>query len=419
MKLKFGRTLLVGTAFLAISSFWSLYDGIVPLILKNTFALNDTLAGFIMALDNILALFMLPLFGSLSDKLKTPLGRRTPFIIGGTAVAVVSMLMIPVAARIHSLTLMMVSLGITLFAMGTYRSPAVALMPDVTPKPLRSKANAIINLMGTFGGIMALGLIAALVPKGDNPNYLPVFSSVAAIMVAAVVVLVATIRENKLRVPDDPEEAEEEAANAPLSPEKRTSLLLILASVFLWFAGYNAVTTAFSKYANIRWGLEGGAFAYTLMVAQAAAAIAFLPVGVLSGKLGRRKVILLGVGLLTLVFASAALFKQFHVSMFVLFALAGVAWAAINVNSFPMVVELSRGSNIGKYTGYYYTASMAAQIITPIVSGALLEYAGYWTLFPYGAFFVALSFITMLFVRHGDSKPVKKVFFEEYAEMDT
>ena len=406
-KLNVKRTILTGLAFLSISAFWQVYDSIIPLILKEDFAIGDTIAGGIMALDNVLALFLLPLFGTLSDRTHTRLGRRMPFIVCGTALAVVCMLQLPLAANARSLVWFLCALGLTLLSMGLYRSPAVALMPDLTPKPLRSNGNAVINLMGSVGGIASLALIALLVPKTDHPSYLTLYAAVACIMAAAVAVLACTIRENRMRVPDEPGQERRDSPSRGLSlPEKR-SLVLILASVFFWFMGYNAVTTAFSKYARFYWNLTGGAFSYTLIVAQAAAICAYLPVAALSGKIGRRKTILCGVALLAAVFGSAALFQSFNASMFVLFALAGIAWAAINVNSYPMVVELARGADVGRYTGFYYTFSMAAQILTPILSGALLENVGYGTLFPYGALCVAVSFVTMLFVRHGDARTEK------------
>lgn len=407
-KLNVRRTILTGLAFLSISAFWQVYDTIIPLILKEHFAVGDTISGGIMALDNVLAIVLLPMFGTMSDKTNTRLGRRMPFILVGTAFAVIFMVQLPMAANAHNLIWFMCALGLTLLAMGLYRSPAVALMPDLTPRPLRSKGNAVINLMGSVGGILSLGLIAALVPKGEQPSYTLLFFVVACIMVVAVLVLALTIRENKMRVRDDAEDKpNDSAASGTLSSAEKRSLVLILASVFCWFMGYNAVTTAFSKYARFYWGLTGGSFSYTMIVAQAAAICAYLPVASLSQRIGRRKTILCGVALLTAVFIGAACFTTFNAGMFVLFALAGIAWAAINVNSYPMVVELAKGADVGKYTGFYYTFSMAAQIITPILSGALLENVGYHTLFPYGAVCVAVSFVTMCFVRHGDAKTEK------------
>ena len=244
MKLNTKRTILVGLAFLSISAFWQLYDSIIPLILKNTFHISDTISGGIMAIDNVLALFMLPFFGSLSDKVHTKLGRRTPFILCGTAAAVIAMLFLPFADNIGSLALFVVALCVTLIAMGSYRSPAVSLMPDVTPKPLRSKANAIINLMGAVGGVISLILISTLVPKTGKPNYLPIFLIVALVMVAAVLLLLWKIKENPLReerekIDRDLDIAEgtveeTQTANAPMPPEVKRSLILILISVSFW-----------------------------------------------------------------------------------------------------------------------------------------------------------------------------------------
>ena len=416
MKLTTRRTILVGLAFLSISAFWQLYDSLIPLILKNTFQVSDTISGGIMAIDNVLAVFMLPLFGSLSDRLHTRIGRRMPFILCGTAAAVIAMLFLPFADNIGSLALFVTALFVTLIAMGSYRSPAVSLMPDVTPKPLRSKANAIINLMGAVGGVISLILISALVPKEGKPDYFPIFLIVAAVMVFSVLLLLWKIRENPLRTErekidaglSETEEADEAPAKTTLDPAVRRSLVLILISVACWFMGYNAVTTAFSRYAQIYWGIQGGGFANCLLIATAAAILSYIPVGSIASRVGRKKTILGGVVLLASMFAIGATVKEYHIWINGLFALVGVAWAAINVNSYPMVVEMSKGSDIGKFTGFYYTFSMAAQIVTPILSGFLLEHVGYFILFPYAAFFVVIAFFTMLFVRHGDSRPLPK-----------
>ena len=416
MKLNTRRTILVGLAFLSISAFWQLYDSLIPLILKNTFQVSDTISGGIMAIDNVLAVFMLPLFGSLSDRVHTRIGRRMPFILCGTAAAVIAMLFLPFADNIGSLALFVTALFVTLIAMGSYRSPAVSLMPDVTPKPLRSKANAIINLMGAVGGVISLILISALVPKEGKPDYFPIFLIVAAVMVFSVLLLLWKIRENPLRTErekidaglSETEEADEAPAKTTLDPAVRRSLVLILISVACWFMGYNAVTTAFSRYAQIYWGIQGGGFANCLLIATAAAILSYIPVGSIASRVGRKKTILGGVVLLASMFAIGAAVKEYHIWINGLFALVGVAWAAINVNSYPMVVEMSKGSDIGKFTGFYYTFSMAAQIVTPILSGFLLEHVGYFILFPYAALFVVIAFFTMLFVRHGDSRPLPK-----------
>lgn len=428
MKLNYKRTVLIGLAFLTISAFWQMYDNVIPLILKNTFGLGETVTGAIMAADNVLALFLLPVFGSLSDKVKTPIGRRMPFILGGTALAFVFIMLLPFADNTENLILFVVGLFVLLIAMGTYRSPAVALMPDLTPKALRSKANAIINLMGAVGGVFTLIMIKILVGKGDRPNYYPLFTAVGVLMVVGVIVLFFTIKENKLRkevgveseASNEDEDAVSNEANVsgPLPKDVKKSLVFILMSVAFWFIAYNAVTTAFSRYATHVWGLEGGGYADCLMIATVAAIISYIPIGAISSKIGRKKTIQIGIVLLGSCFLVAALYPTYHVTMVIFFAIIGFAWAAIGVNSYPMVVEMSKAGDVGKYTGLYYTFSMAAQVITPILSGALLEHVSYRTLFPYSVTFCVLAFITMSQVKHGDSKPIPKKDVLENLDVD-
>lgn len=423
MKLNYKRTFFVGMAFLSISAFWQMYDNIIPLILQNTFHLNETIIGAIMAMDNVLAVFLLPVIGTMSDKVDTKMGKRTPFIIGGTFAAAICMMLLPLADHYKMLGLFIVALALTLIAMAMYRSPAVALMPDLTPKPLRSSANAVINLMGAVGAIYALILIRLLVKKEEHPSYLPVFLGVVGIMVLAVVILVATINEKKIAAkiaeeyPEEAEEEKEKEEHGLPAPVKR-SLVLILVSIFLWFTAYNAVTTAFSRYAVTVWGMEGGGFASCLMVAMVAAIISYIPIGIVSSKIGRKKSILIGLVMMFISYTSVFFYPTYNVTANIFFAIIGIGWAAISVNSLPMVVEMSKGSDIGKYTGLYYTFSMTAQIFTPIVSGALLQYVSYSTLFPYAMFFTACAFVTMMMVKHGDSKPMKKENVLENFDVD-
>lgn len=422
MKLNYRRTFFIGLAFLSICAFWQMYDNIIPLILQQTFHLNETITGAIMAADNVLAVFLLPVLGSLSDRVDTKWGKRTPFIVAGTALAVVLMLLLPVADRAANLALFVISLFFLLIAMGLYRSPAVALMPDLTPKPLRSQANAIINLMGAVGGVYTLILISLLLKGDGRRDYMPVFLGVAFIMVAAVVLLVITIREKKLAAQVEAEnlsgESEEEViadTTGELAPEVKKSLKMILLSIFLWFAAYNAVTTAFSRYATTVWKMEGGGFANCLMVATVAAIIGYIPIGYISAKIGRKKTIQGGLVLMLLSYFAAIFFNQYHPAINIGFALIGMGWAAISVNSLPMVVEMCSSGDVGKYTGLYYTFSMSAQIFTPILSGALLQYVSYRTLFPYACVFTVAAMVTMSMVRHGDNKPeVRKNILENF-----
>jgi len=423
LKLDYKRTFFLGLAFLSVSAFWQLYDNIIPLMLQNTFGIGETMTGTVMAMDNVLALFLLPFFGALSDRTDTKLGKRTPFIVFGTIAAVIFMILIPIADNMKSFPLFFISLGAVLFAMSTYRSPAVALMPDLTPKPLRSKANSIINLMGAVGGIITLISISLLVPKEYNPSYLPVFIVIALLMITAVAILLLTIKEKKLgrkvkeEYPeDDVDNIEESSKEMP--SDVRRSLNFILASIFLWFTAYNAVTTAFSRYAARVWGLQGGSFANALMVAMGAAIISFIPIGIIASHIGRKKTILAGIALMSLSYLAGFMFVKYSPLINVVFAFTGIGWAAINVNSYPMVVEMSKSGDVGKYTGLYYTFSMSAQIMTPILSGFLLENVSYRTLFPYSVIFSVFSMITMLQVKHGDSRPSKKKSALEHYDVD-
>ena len=503
MKLNYKRTLFVGFAFFLICAFWQAYDTIVPKILTDRFGMSQLWSGAIMAVDNVLALFMLPLFGILSDRTKSKMGRRTPFIIFGTLIAAAALIslsfvdsmqlgrlgnisdinseearavlydyeysaplatpdgeeyaladigretFIKIPATLEdgkanpdytnyvvparsayiaeeivgkdpsALITFIAVLFVLLLSMATFRTPAVALMPDVTPRPLRSKANAVINLMGTIGGSLILGLGIILATGSTMNTYMPYtvyFCIVAGIMLVCLVVFLATVRErkfvaemeqvsreNNIKEGNDEDDA---AGSRKLSASEKVSLILLLASVVLWFFGYNAVTSKYSVYAGRVLQLD---YNSTLLVANIAALIAYLPVGMIATKVGRKKTILAGIVMLSGAFLTASFLDAGTPLpvMMILFAIAGIGWATINVNSFPMVVELARGGNVGKYTGFYYTASMAAQTITPLVSGFLMDTLGMKTLFPYAAIFAACAFVTMLFVRHGDSKPTK------------
>lgn len=425
MKLNYRRTVFVGLAFMSICAFWQVYDNIIPLILKYTFHVDDTLTGVVMAMDNILALVMLPMFGKFSDKTRTAIGRRMPYILGGTIGALLFMFLLPLAERTENLALFFIGLALVLISMATYRSPAVALMPDVTPKPLRSQGNAVINLMGAVGGMLMLAAMQFLLPgakEGEayRPNYLPIFIVLGVCMAVCVALLFWKINEPKCvaemeaesaGLEEEPEPEKNAGTGEKLKGPQLRSLLLILASVALWFMGYNAVTSGFSRYATQE---LNGSFSMILMVCTAAAIVSYLPVGWVAARIGRKKTILLGVLMLGCSFAAAAFFHAVTPPLYVFFILAGMGWAFINVNSYPMVVELSSGSDVGRYTGYYYTVSMTAQIITPVFSGFLMGHVGYRTLFPYAAFFVFASFVTMLFVRHGDARPEAKKGLEAF-----
>ena len=515
MKLNYKRIILVGFAFFLIQAFWQAYDNTIPMILTNKFGMSQAWSGAIMALDNVLALFMLPLFGAISDKHHSKWGRRTPFIVVGTLIAAVMLIALSFVdnAQLHhisdvaaiddpaaletiydreadetlltpggqkfvlsrqftkeeftqirsqitvdgatvtnpdytnyvmparqacawdatakspvTLVFFIALLLVILVSMSVFRSPAVALMPDVTLKPLRSKANAVINLMGSAGGILVLVLgmvFATSAVRNSLMSYTGYFAVIAAIMLAALVVFMLTVRENEWAAEMQQQsvvlglEDKEEAATGErkLSVDEVKSLIFLLLSIVLWFFGYNAVTSKYSVYAS---NILHKDYNLTLIIAQAAAIISYLPVGFIASRVGRKKTILAGVVMLTAAFTTASFMSAESPTMLMnaMFALAGIAWATINVNSFPMVVEMCSGGNVGKYTGFYYTASMAAQVATPMLSGLLMDRMGMHVLFPYAAVFTALAFVTMLFVRHGDSKPEVKRGLEALDEME-
>ena len=436
MKLNYKRTFFIGLAFLSITAFWTFYDNEIPKILKYTFGLGETVTGAIMALDNVFALFLLPLFGAFSDRTDTKIGKRMPYILAGTGLSALFFVILIQAARPSgSIVFFIIVLLLLLISMGIYRSPAVSLMPDLTPAPLRSAANSIINLMGALGGVFTLVMTMLLLKSnGDESrtNYTPLMVSIVLCLVISVVIQFFTVNENKIKKEIDAQgglqslgeemakDVKESLSNVgkKLPKDVFKSLVFLLLSVVFWYMAYNAVTTAFTRYVAEVWHMEGGSYAGTMMIATVAAVLSYIPVGKISSKLGRKKVILFGVVLMSICYISIATMNSATGIINVFFALIGIGWAAINVNSYPMVVEMSKAGDIGKYTGTYYTFSMAAQVFTPILSGFLLEHVSYRTLFPYAFVFSTLAFFTMLMVKHGDSRPDAKKSVLEHFDVD-
>ena len=439
MKLDTKKTFLVGFAFLAITAFWQMYDGLIPKMLKETFGLGTTVSGIIMAADNVLALFLLPLFGRISDRCNTRIGKRRPFIIVGMIFTMLLMIWIPIIDNSYFATpspsKIILFIGVLFFlliVMSFYRSPAVALMPDITPKPLRSKANAIINLMGAVGGVLYLIFTSVMYPSSKTENvphvnYIPLFVAVIAVIFISLIMIIFFVNEPKLAKKQQeyedahPEEnlSELNENNKAVMPKAvKRSLIFLLLSVAFWYIGYNGISTFFTTFTQEVWGVGIGGASLCLTIATASAIVCYIPAGILASKIGRKKTIIAGVLLLAasflIGFIYTLLVNTFHPALYVLFAFVGIAWATINVNSFPMVVEMCHGSDIGKFTGLYYTFSMAAQIITPIVAGFLIERIDYKILFLYSAIFVFLSFVTMCFVMHGDTKIERKKGLEAF-----
>lgn len=533
MKLDYKKIFYVGLAFFIITIFWQTYDNIIAKIMIDKFGLNQTWSGVIMALDNVLALFMLPLFGAISDRSNYKKGRRTPFIIVGTIIAAFAFMGLSYMDSVQTKRIeqteiiglytdykdsderrletfwdgllqdmqterlakldaglisqstydkwvtntydqieqiltdntstelsvgdlaylsdyyqtylstlaweetisnpfnfvtFVVVLLVALVAMSVFRSPAVSLMPDVTIKPLRSKANAVINLMGAAAGTTSLILLTVLGLSGKSyVHYTLAFVIVGIIMLIFLGLFLWKVNEPKLvqeKIALDKqfnlEEDEDDSSDMHQLPrDKKISLILILVSVFLWFMGYNAVISKVSDY--VPHVLQLSSFTLPLLVANVTAIIAFIPIGILSTKIGRKKSILIGIVILAVCFGSASFVNEDSGwIMYIIFGLTGIGWATINVNSYPMVVELAKGSNVGKYTGYYYAFSMGAQILTPILSGVFMDYVfkTRLVLFPYAAIFVAASFITMLLTKHGDAVHLEQKSLLENFDVD-
>lgn len=418
LKLNTKRTFYIGFSFFTILMLWQVYNYYCPMfleeLLNSTFGAGDYnyLIGIIMALDNILALFMLPLFGALSDKTKTKLGKRMPYIIVGTIISLLAFPFIPFLYIKNSLVGVSLMMGLILIAMNIYRSPSVALMPDVTPKPLRAQANAIINFVGYIGAIIGALLTMVFTKKqADGVSLVRditiwPFLIVSFLLIVALVVLVLKIRENKIVAEMQNEMAEGEKLSEteetilddkPLGKTDKTNLWLLIFSVFLWYFAFNAVETFGSLYAkNI---LKTNSWGLATSVLAVASLIAFLPSGWLSKKIGRKNSIILGLGLMIFSLTCAFFVKTFGIILILLFAIAGVGWAIINVNSYPMFVELSSNKNLGKFTGYYYTASQIAQSITPIIIGFVMDWLGYRAYFPYATIFMIIALIVFVFVK--------------------
>ena len=592
MRLNYKNTILVGFAFAIISAFWYAYDFLVPLMLNRTFGLSDAMRGLVMGLDNILALVLLPLFGTISDKVNTKMGKRTPFLLVGTILSVVCLVILPVVENIQTaevkktmdssvitveqaydnaiandiLTLdkitaadekstsiegvmkaymlsnkkadgtsydlnnkedvktafksitnkdvmaynyvflpcqnvqklarvydsekptgisrddfirttekivesgksaknlaynekiqpivedyiyhnytaknpgvlvgFMIMLFLLLLAMASFRSPAVALMPDVTPKPLRSKANAIINLMGGVGQVLVMLFMSTIILKfvssGAYDNYIWAWTVVGVLMIIMLGIYMGTVRENKLVQQkkdlcaefgfdddDDTEEAKQEGVTVEqLSKGKKTSFFLLLGSIFMWFMGHNAVNSNISVYLTQNLGFETSMAGNIVMAATIFSAVAFIPVGWMATKFGRKKTILVGLVLAIIAFIIGYFVQPSFNWLFVIsWFMVTYAAITINVNTLPMVLETCKGADVGKYTGIYYTATMSAQAITPFLVGLFMNF-GREYMFIYAIVFFIISLVLLAFVKHGDSRAVPKKSVLEHFDVE-
>lgn len=454
LKLNYKRTLIIGFAFFGILLLWQVYDSWCPTFLSELLkeATGETrtenvqyLVGIIMAIDNIAALIMMPIFGRLSDKTHTKYGKRMPFIMIGTFVCAIAFPFVPLFFHFHNIIGTIVVMVIVVFFAMMYRNPAVALMPDITPKPLRSKANGLINIMGYIGGAFAtvVGLIFGLSKYlgKDSINWVNregniwlvegPFLVASVLMIVSALVLFFKIKENKIAddVRSDMELGEKlaevtvtdkEAQEEKMSKENKKMLLLILAAEFFWFMADNGIGTFMGNYTVYYLGCEHSSNLINTIVGGVGSVLGFLVGGIIAGKIGRKRTIFSGLGLsmlstlvwLIVSFAFppqiSAGFNTFPFYLYIIWFVKGLGMSLVHVNSFPMVVELCRSKDNGKFTGLYYTSSMAAQTVTPCLLGLLILQPdfGFNFLPIYATACLAVSALIFVFVKSSKSKPL-------------
>ena len=440
VEFKYSRIFLLGFGFFGISIIWALYNAYVPIFLQDTFHLSKTVTGFIMTIDNLFAVLLLPFLGALSDMTRTRLGRRKPYILLGAPSAAIMFALIPISRMYESLALFMGTIIFMNFFMALFRSPVVAFMPDITPSEKRSQANGIINFMGGLGALLAYFGGKALY----DMNYAYPFYLGAAIMLLANLLVVLFVPEpGEYRVPGKKlnirkllaetshksfGELKDNLKDVFASHER--SLLAILLAIFLWFIAFNSLETFFTSYAKYYLGIEESTGAFMLGLFSLSFMIFAIPAGFIGARLGRRRTITLGliiiIGILVGAYLvgegqkpeSSSLSDPVVMTFMGLFFVGGMGWAMVNVNSLPMVVDMTTEEKLGGYTGLYYFFSQAANLVAPPLAGAFLDLIGYRTLIPFSIAFFILAAIAMQFVRRGDIVRRKGEALDYVPDMD-
>lgn len=424
MKLNVKRTVLIGLGFMTIMMLWQVYNWQVPKFLEAHLSVmlnnaSELVIGIIMALDNLLAIFMIPLMSNLSDKTRTKMGRRMPYIAVGIVLSAIAFVFLPWSNDTGNFWLLLINVFLVLVFMNIYRSPCVALMPDITPKPLRSKGNSIINIMGGVG--FATGYLA-ITFFGNSIPWLP-FVIVSAVMVIALFVLIAKVRENKF-VEDyraqlkefgisEEEDKKEDVEEGGVKKTIKRNVILSLLIVFFAYMANNSVETFMSLYSKNIFGsvtglpfnMEAGAFA--MMPFGIATFVFALPAAIVANKIGRAKTVMLGAIVMCVSYVAIGLFGMtigFNLALLVFFLTAGAGFAFITINIYPMVVENCSSRDVGRYTGYYYTASMVAQSVTPALCGLFLGFVSYNSLFPYATVFMLAVILVVCLLRKKKDK---------------
>lgn len=423
LKLNYKRTFYMGFAFFAILMLWQMYNYYCPKFLEHFLGTDKAyLIGVIMAADNLFAVFMLPLFGALSDKTKSKWGRRMPYMIIGMFLSAIVFPIITVMYYLDSLIGVIIMMGLILLIMNSYRNPAVALMPDVTPKPLRSQANGIINLVGYIGAVLGGGiaLVIGFITKDLKLQGLIAFIVASFFMILAMIILILKIKENKIieEMKDQMLEGEKQSENfasstesKKLSKQDKINTFVLLFSVLFWFMSFNAVESFYSIFCDKAFPNQG--FVGTVVMAglPLSSIVTFLCAINLPVKIGRKNTVLIGLGCIILGFLIVVLqgFLGYNAIIFIFsIIICGIGWALINANSYPMLVEVANSDNMGKYTGLYYTFSMVAQSITPVIVGILITVQGkYSILFVYALITMVIALAIFLLFK-GNKKKIEK-----------
>lgn len=436
LKLNWGFTFLIGLGFFGIEVLWRLYNNFVPIYLQSGsaafdatqdapimgFGLSTFTSGLIMGLDNLAALFLLPIIGAISDRTFTRIGRRMPFILFFAPIAAISFALIPLApgmitpatngnvsAMPGPFALFVVSLGVMLLAMACFRTPAVSLMPDLTPSPLRSKANGVINFMGGVAGVVGT---LALSPLFDVNPWIP-FVAGAVVLVAAVAALYTFVKERQASVVIDADQEKREGLQVlkklrDVPPANRRTLLFLMLAIFCWFVAFNGIDTWFTSFGVTVLSLSPGEAGMIFSVALIAFIIFAIPAGFVGTRFSRRWAIITGLALFTGILIVINLLQNITVIV-VLLAIGGASWALVNINSLPMVVDTSTDERmLGTYTGLYYIASQLAAILGPAITGWVVDLSGgdFRTVFMVVPIFFGLAILSMFFVTRGESKRV-------------
>ncbi|HPZ06009.1 MAG: SLC45 family MFS transporter [Clostridiaceae bacterium] len=407
MKLNYKQTMLIGLGFFTVSIVWGIYNIAMPIYLDDL-GLSGLAVGAVMTIDNIFAVIFLPIFGALSDRTNTRYGRRMPYLLVGIPLSALAFILIPVLRM--SLLPMMITVIAMNFFMSIYRAPTVALMPDFTPRPLRSKANGVINFMGGVGAVIAF-LIGGFLFRLNE--YLP-FAVCSGIMMLTIIVMYLKIREPMEIAEDKPDVPDEGTASVPKDKGVMLSLIFLLLAIFFWFVAYNAVETFFSTFGEKVLGIDKSQSSFMLSVFSAMLVIFSIPSGFIASRIGRKRTILIGITVLFLVFAALNFAIEMNTYIiYILLAIGGISWALININSYPMVVEMASNKGIGKYTGYYYFFSMTAAILSPVLFGFIKDLMGDSILFIYSSIAMVLAFFFMMLVKHGESEVKQKASLQE------